>query len=176
MADILINMFENSIAVSVIILILFLFRPFLSKRYTAKWPYGVWLVVTVRLLVPFDIEIPNFTAPLNIPVENKVVYQADVAGETADDISTTPSAGEQSDNMPENTVTDNSLKEKVFDSAASLLLSLSIVLYAANPAKSKSEQKKNILQKNNFLLFQNKKQIQPFGCICFLWVFTKSFT
>jgi len=121
MADILINMFENSIAVSVIILILFLLRPFLSKRYTAKWQYGVWLVVTVRLLVPFDIEIPNFTAPLNIPVENKVVYQADVAGETADDIITTPSAGEQSDNMPENTVTDNSLKEKVFDSAASAM-------------------------------------------------------
>ena len=90
MANILTNMFENSITVSVIILILFLMRPFLSKRYTAKWRYGVWLALTIRLLVPFDIEIPSFTAPVNIPVENKVVYQVSADSEY-DDVIMTPS-------------------------------------------------------------------------------------
>ena len=120
MANILTNMFENSITVSVIILILFLMRPFLSKRYTAKWRYGVWLALTIRLLVPFDIEIPSFTAPVNIPVENKVVYQVSADSEYGDIIST-PSKGEESDNITETPTTDNHLKEKVFDTAASAM-------------------------------------------------------
>ena len=111
MANIITNMFENSITVSVIILILFLMRPFLSKRYTAKWRYGVWLALTIRLLVPFDIEIPSFTAPVNIPVENKVVYQVSADSEYGDIIST-PSKGEESDNITETPTADNQLKEK----------------------------------------------------------------
>ena len=75
MAQILLNMFENSIPVSVIILMLLLLRTVLNKRYTAKWQYWVWIVITVRLLIPFDISIPNFTSPISIPVDNYVVYQ-----------------------------------------------------------------------------------------------------
>ena len=120
MANILTNMFENSISVSVIILILFLLRPFLSKRYTAKWRYGVWLALTIRLLVPFDIEIPSFTAPVNIPVENKVVYQVSADSEY-DDVIMTPSKGEETDNITETPTADNQLKEKVFDTAASAM-------------------------------------------------------
>ncbi|MBR2503699.1 MAG: hypothetical protein IKB62_06180 [Oscillospiraceae bacterium] len=75
MANILLNMFENSIPVSVIIMILILLRGILNKRYTAKWQYWVWVVITIRLLVPFDISIPNFTAPVSVTVPNPVVYE-----------------------------------------------------------------------------------------------------
>jgi len=74
MANILLNMFENSIPVSVIIMLLILLRGILNKRYTAKWQYWVWVVITIRLLVPFDISIPDFTAPISVPVDNIVVY------------------------------------------------------------------------------------------------------
>ena len=75
MANILLNMFENSIPVSVIIMLLILLRGILNKRYTAKWQYWVWVVITIRLLVPFDISIPDFTAPVSVTVPNPVVYE-----------------------------------------------------------------------------------------------------
>ena len=73
MANILLNMFENSIPVTVIIMLLILLRGILNKRYTAKWQYWVWVVIAVRLLVPFDISIPNFTSPVSVTVPNRVV-------------------------------------------------------------------------------------------------------
>lgn len=74
MTAILKNVFENSIGISVIILIIFLLRRFIDKRYTAKWQYWVWVILTLRLLLPFDVSIPNFKAPINIQVNNPVIY------------------------------------------------------------------------------------------------------
>ena len=75
MANILLNMFENSIPITVIIMLLILLRGILNKRYTAKWQYWVWVVIAIRLLVPFDISMPNFTAPVSVTVPNPVVYE-----------------------------------------------------------------------------------------------------
>lgn len=47
---------------------LLLVLPLLNRRYSAKWRYFVWLILTVRLVIPFDIKLPQ---PLvNIPVKN----------------------------------------------------------------------------------------------------------
>ena len=74
MTAILKNVFENSIGISALILIVFLLRRFLDKRYTAKWQYWVWVILTLRLLLPFDVSIPDFKSPINIEVNNPVIY------------------------------------------------------------------------------------------------------
>ena len=90
MANILLNMFENSIPISVIILILILFRGILNKRYTAKWQYWVWIAITIRLLLPFDITIPEFKSPILIQVENHIVYHNSKAEYEEDNIVEVP--------------------------------------------------------------------------------------
>lgn len=49
--------------------------PRLSQRYTAKLSYMVWLVVAVRLLLPWNLTLPEGTAPiqLDIPRETRWV-------------------------------------------------------------------------------------------------------
>lgn len=46
-----------SLSGSLIMLILFLFRPVLKERLSKRWQYYIWLVVIARLLLPFAPEI-----------------------------------------------------------------------------------------------------------------------
>ncbi len=55
---------EITLAVSVIIVLLLIFSKILDKNYTTKWRYWVWLVLAVRLLIPFNISLPN--APIQL--------------------------------------------------------------------------------------------------------------
>lgn len=47
------SMLEISLATGPIILLLVMLAPFLSSRYAAKWKYWIWIVLAVRLLIPF---------------------------------------------------------------------------------------------------------------------------
>lgn len=51
------NMFLSflgiSISISLMIILLILLGPFLNKRYAAKWKYWIWIVLALRLLIPF---------------------------------------------------------------------------------------------------------------------------
>lgn len=60
-----------SLSSSVIILVLLVIFPILNRRYSAKWRYLLWLIIAIRLLVPYRVELNN--APINIPVTQKVV-------------------------------------------------------------------------------------------------------
>ncbi|AUG56554.1 Regulatory protein BlaR1 [Acetivibrio saccincola] len=55
---------EITLTVSVIIVLLLVFSKLLDKNYTAKWRYWVWLVLTIRLLIPFNISLPD--APIQL--------------------------------------------------------------------------------------------------------------
>ena len=61
---------EISIASSFAIAILLLVTPFIKKAYAAKWRYIIWLILAVRLIVPFNLNLPappvNLTAPSDI--------------------------------------------------------------------------------------------------------------
>ncbi len=46
-----------SLSGSLLILILFLCKPLLRNRFSRRWQYYVWLIVLVRLLLPFTPEI-----------------------------------------------------------------------------------------------------------------------
>lgn len=72
------NIFENvieiTLAVSIVIALLLLFSKVLDKNYTAKWRYWVWLVLAVRLILPFNITIPD--PPIHLAVLEKTKPKA----------------------------------------------------------------------------------------------------
>lgn len=43
-----------SVSVSLIVMILLLLSPLLDKRYAVKWKYWIWIVLALRLLIPYN--------------------------------------------------------------------------------------------------------------------------
>ncbi len=65
-----------SITVSIVVVLLLLLSSYLDERYTVKWRYFIWLILAIRLMIPFDF---GLTAP---PLELKfndheISYSAD---------------------------------------------------------------------------------------------------
>lgn len=71
------NVIRVSLTTSAVILVLFILLPLIHKNYNAKWRYLVWLVLAVRLLIPFA---PSFQqAPIEItPTSQSIVLKAPV--------------------------------------------------------------------------------------------------
>jgi beta-lactamase regulating signal transducer with metallopeptidase domain len=62
---------------SAISVLLMLFSPFLSKRYSAKWQYYAWLVIIIGFIIPFR---PDFNFGLiNIPSSQTVQHDIQTA-------------------------------------------------------------------------------------------------
>ena len=53
MTNIFLSYLEISIPISFMIAVLLLLTPFLNKRYAAKWKYRIWIVLALRLIMPF---------------------------------------------------------------------------------------------------------------------------
>jgi len=60
------NIIEVSISTSVVIGMLLLLLPLINKSYSAKWRYLAWLIIAVRLLIPFSPSIGS-EPPVTIP-------------------------------------------------------------------------------------------------------------
>lgn len=58
-----------SISTSLIIIFLLIFAPFLNKRYAMKWKYLIWVVIAVRLMIPFHMDIPFPRITFDVPTE-----------------------------------------------------------------------------------------------------------
>ncbi len=52
--NLFLSVFELSISMSPIVIVLILFDSFLNKRYVAKWKYWVWIFLALRLSIPLD--------------------------------------------------------------------------------------------------------------------------
>lgn len=61
------NLLECSVAMSVISLLYLIALPLLSKRYSAKWLYYIWLVVVIGFIFPFRPHIYANIIPYQIP-------------------------------------------------------------------------------------------------------------
>ena len=63
-----------SLTSAVVIALLLLLLPYTEKRYSAKWRTIIWIVLAIRLLVPYRVNLPS--APIQIPrVEDRpIVY------------------------------------------------------------------------------------------------------
>lgn len=53
MTDIFLTAVELSISISLLIVGLLLLGPLFNKRYAAKWKYGIWAILALRLILPF---------------------------------------------------------------------------------------------------------------------------
>ena len=94
---------ETTLAVSVVIALLLIFSKVLDKNYTAKWRYWVWLVLSVRLLIPFNISLPN--APIRLYESEMITSAYEINNQqNAHPIEQTEAIGEQ---MIKNTVNEN---------------------------------------------------------------------
>lgn len=57
---------QVSMSTSIVIGMLLLLLPLINRSYSAKWRYLVWLIIAVRLLIPFSPSMPG-EAPITIP-------------------------------------------------------------------------------------------------------------
>lgn len=53
MTGIFLSFLTISVSMSVLIVVLLLLAPFFNKRYAAKWKYWIWVLLALRLIVPF---------------------------------------------------------------------------------------------------------------------------
>lgn len=67
MQTFLTTLLECSIAMSVISLVYMVVMPLLSKRYSAKWLYYIWLVVVIGWIFPFRPYLDANIFPFQIP-------------------------------------------------------------------------------------------------------------
>ena len=58
MERLLLSLLETSAAVGVIVLALTALSPLLNKVLAARWKYGIWLLLAVRLLIPWNPDLP----------------------------------------------------------------------------------------------------------------------
>jgi beta-lactamase regulating signal transducer with metallopeptidase domain len=56
-----------SLTTSLVIIGLILLRPMLRRHYSAKWSYWIWLILTLRLLLPFNFSFTNPPVAIQIP-------------------------------------------------------------------------------------------------------------
>lgn len=68
---IFLNYLQVGIGMTPLLLLGLLLLPRLSKRYTAKAAYFVWLVIAARLLLPWNLTLPQGAAPLHFEWEQK---------------------------------------------------------------------------------------------------------
>ena len=64
------NILELSIIMSVVILFVYAISPIFEKKYSARWKYYIWILITIRLMIPITYTIPD--APIHINTEQMV--------------------------------------------------------------------------------------------------------
>ena len=89
-----------SASVSAAIVIMLILTPLLKRRYSAKWRYVVWLLLAIRLVIPFRFELPII--PVRMPI-------ADIITEAR--INRGADLQEPSETIPEQTITGASSTE-----------------------------------------------------------------
>lgn len=61
------TLLEISLATSIVILLLKLLSAFLNKNMAAKWKYWIWLVLAMRLIIPFNFSLTATPVKVSIP-------------------------------------------------------------------------------------------------------------
>ena len=69
MENIFLSILSISLSTSVVVLALIVLGSLLNKRYVAKWKYGIWIVLALRLLLPIHYELPDAKLQITIPAE-----------------------------------------------------------------------------------------------------------
>lgn len=114
MNDILKIFFSLSVSGSIITLILFSLKPFFKDKFSKTWQYYVWLIVIIRLLLPFSLEM-NIVGQLfswtdnMITSKNEIIMQVNNPVISDEFISQLPQIDESQptrETIPQENVTD----------------------------------------------------------------------
>ena len=85
MENLFLSVLSISLTTSVIIIALIVLGSLLNKRYVAKWKYGLWIALAVRLLVPVNYTVPDSDFQITVPNEVRSLTVSDIF-ETEDEI------------------------------------------------------------------------------------------
>lgn len=77
MVNLLLSVLSISLTTSVVIMVLIILGSLINKRYVAKLKYGLWIVLSLRLLVPFNYKLPDVPLQITIPTEVGSVEMSD---------------------------------------------------------------------------------------------------
>ena len=69
MEDLFLTVFKISLTTSIVIISLIVLGSLINKRYAAKWKYGLWIILALRLIIPFSYELPEAQLQVTIPAE-----------------------------------------------------------------------------------------------------------
>ena len=75
MSDFLTILAESTLTMGAAIVLLLVLGPLLARRYATRWRYWVWLLVALRLLLPFSLSLPQAPVRLETPPD-RVLYTA----------------------------------------------------------------------------------------------------
>lgn len=67
--NLFLSIFAISISTSLIIIFLLALTPFLNKRYAIKWKYLMWVIIAVRLIIPFNMDISVPKIVIDVPAQ-----------------------------------------------------------------------------------------------------------
>ncbi len=73
-ADFMVQLIKTSLTSAMLIGPLLLMMPLLKKRYRAKWRYIAWVVIALRLLLPFNIILPQAPVRLELPEQTTIIF------------------------------------------------------------------------------------------------------
>ncbi len=88
--DMFLSVLGISASVSVLIVLLLLLSPLLNKRYAAKWKYLIWIVLALRLVLPFGGAGGRSAADALRQLKDRVVPTEENAGEETEADGTVP--------------------------------------------------------------------------------------
>ena len=77
MADIWLSLFEISVSVGLLVIVLIALTPFLNQRYAAKWKCLIWIFLSVRLLVPFRVGNVQFIMDALSQTKPQTVHESE---------------------------------------------------------------------------------------------------
>ncbi|MCH5249725.1 MAG: M56 family metallopeptidase [Lachnospiraceae bacterium] len=69
MENLFLTILSISLTTSVVIIALIVMGSLLNKRYVAKWKYGLWIALALRLLVPVNYTVPDSDFQITVPDE-----------------------------------------------------------------------------------------------------------
>ena len=101
------NVLQISITMAAVIGVLLLLVPVWQKRYSAKWRKAIWLIIAVRLLVPFSIELPTAPVQMNVDLHQEIVLSPQSVPTDTTPVLAIPSQIATPDNVMVSTTVNN---------------------------------------------------------------------
>lgn len=65
--NLFVKVLEATFVIGIVIVALMLLSTLLNRLYAAKWRYFLWIILAIRLVIPFDLLLPSPVLQINVP-------------------------------------------------------------------------------------------------------------